>query len=158
MIVLQMSNVFFNPSSKLPSLEHTEDFAKNLAPFLKNGDIVTLTGPLGSGKTTFSRFLIQTLVGKEIDVTSPTFNLVHVYDTPTYPIWHFDLYRMNSEEELFETGFEEALSHGLLLIEWPCRAQSLLPLNRLDLVFSLEQDHGRHVTVTSSGTWKNRGL
>jgi tRNA threonylcarbamoyladenosine biosynthesis protein TsaE len=151
-----MPNIFFNQSLTLPSLEHTKNLAQNLAHFLKNGDIVALEGPLGAGKTTFARFLIQALAKKPLEVTSPTFNLVQVYDTSTYPIWHFDLYRLKSEEELFETGFEEALSHGILLIEWPCRAASLLPKDHVTLKFFIEQDHTRYVTVTPSGKWKDR--
>jgi tRNA threonylcarbamoyl adenosine modification protein YjeE len=151
-----MSNIFFNQSLALASLEHTKSFAQNLAPLLKNTDILALEGPLGAGKTAFARFLIQALTQQPVDVTSPTFNIVQLYDTPTYPIWHFDLYRLKSEEELFETGFEEALTHGLLLIEWPCRAGNLLPQDYLTLKFSIEQDHTRHVTVVPSGTWKNR--
>jgi tRNA threonylcarbamoyladenosine biosynthesis protein TsaE len=151
-----MPNIFFNQSLALPSLEHTKNFAQNLAHFLKNGDIVTLEGPLGAGKTAFARFLIQALTEKPVEVTSPTFNLVQVYDTPVYPIWHFDLYRLKNEEELFETGFEEALIHGLLLIEWPCRAGGLLPQDHLNLKFFIEQDHTHHVTVAPSGKWQDR--
>jgi tRNA threonylcarbamoyladenosine biosynthesis protein TsaE len=151
-----MPKIFFDQPLFLSSVDHTKTLAQRLGRQLKNGDIVTLEGPLGSGKTTFARFLIQSLVQKPIDVTSPTFNLVQIYDTPTYPIWHFDLYRLKNEEELFETGFEEALSHGVLLIEWPCRAGSFLPENRLNLKFSIEQEHEHHVKLTPSGTWKTR--
>lgn len=153
-----MPNIFFNQSLCLPSIDHTKTLAQQLGHYLKNGDIITLEGHLGSGKTTFARFLIQSLVQKQIDVTSPTFNLVQIYDTPTYPIWHFDLYRLENEEELFETGFEEALSQGVLLIEWPCRAGSLLPHNHLNLKFSIEQDRHHHVKLTPSGTWETRSL
>lgn len=111
---------------------------------------MTLEGDLGSGKTTFCRFLIQSLLGKPVTVTSPTFNLVQVYEGPQFPIWHFDLYRMEDAEEIFEVGLEEALSHGLLLIEWPNRAEAYLPTKRTTLSFSIEADHRRRVMVSSA--------
>lgn len=142
-----MPKPFLEKSFHLLELEDTQNLAKTLSRSLKNGDILALDGDLGSGKTTFCRFLIQALVGKPVDVTSPTFNLVQMYDAPNFPIWHFDLYRMEDPEEIFEVGFEEALSHGLVLIEWPSRAGPYLPKNCLNLSFSIEDDHSRRAIL-----------
>ena len=147
-----MSKQFLEKSFSLKGLDDTKRLAQTLARSLKNQDILALEGDLGSGKTTFCRFLIQELLGKSVDVTSPTFNLVQMYDAPDFPIWHFDLYRMEDPDEIFEVGFEEALSHGLVLIEWPSRAGPYLPKNCLKLSFSIENDHSRRATLQSSAS------
>ena len=78
----------------LPNLAATADLAQKLAPLLKAGDVIALHGGLGAGKTTFSRALISALLGQDTEVPSPTYTLVQTYDGPSFPIFHFDLYRM----------------------------------------------------------------
>lgn len=81
---------------------------------------ILLSGPVGSGKTTFSQFFIKSLlVDKNQSVTSPTFNIVQIYDSIKGNIWHADLYRVKSQEELFELGLIEACFDSICLIEWP---------------------------------------
>ena len=101
------------------SEEDTIAFAQTYARESVNGDVFTLQGPLGAGKSVFCRAFIQELAGKTLDVPSPTFTLLQNYDTSKGTIWHFDLYRIENPQEIYEIGWEEALSDGILLIEWP---------------------------------------
>jgi len=109
---------------------HSEDdtgrIAAGFAARAQAGDINILIGPLGAGKSVFARRFIQSLCG-EVDVPSPTFTLVQTYDSPAGTIWHFDLYRLEDPEEIYEIGWEEALAGGILLIEWPERLGPHLP-------------------------------
>jgi tRNA threonylcarbamoyladenosine biosynthesis protein TsaE len=138
----------------LPDLAATGRLAGALAPLGRRGDVIALEGDLGAGKTTFARAFLEAL-GIDEDVPSPTFSLVQVYDTASFPVWHFDLYRLNAPDEVWELGFEEALDEGLSLIEWPERLGPLLPADRLHLAFRLD-GRGRHVTVTRHGRWATR--
>jgi tRNA threonylcarbamoyladenosine biosynthesis protein TsaE len=117
----------------LPDEPATAELARRLAPLLKQGDTVALRGDLGAGKTTFARALIQALAGADEEVPSPTFTLVQSYDAPIGRIYHFDLYRIASPDELTEIGWDEALADGLVLVEWPQRAGALLPAARIDV-------------------------
>lgn len=121
----------------LPDVAATGRLAVRLAPHLKAGDVIALHGGLGAGKTTFCRALISALAGRPIDVPSPTYTLLQTYDGPDFPIFHFDLYRLEAPDEVLELGWEETMD-GLLLIEWPGKAGHHLPRWRLDL--TLEQD------------------
>lgn len=124
------------PHFDLPDLAATRALAEKLAPLLKAGDVIALHGGLGAGKTTFSRALISALLGQEKEVPSPTYTLVQTYDGPDFPIFHFDLYRLNSPYEVDELGWDET-QDGLALIEWPDQAGSRLPAWRLDLSLEL---------------------
>lgn len=104
----------------------------DIASMLKPGDVIALYGDLGAGKTTFSRGLIQALLGDGMDVPSPTYTLVQTYDTERGTIWHFDLYRIEAPSELLELGFDDALD-DISIIEWPENAGALLPVNRLSI-------------------------
>ncbi|MCR9268860.1 MAG: tRNA (adenosine(37)-N6)-threonylcarbamoyltransferase complex ATPase subunit type 1 TsaE [Hyphomonadaceae bacterium] len=126
-------------SFELADLAATESLAQRLAPLLKAGDVIALQGGLGAGKTTFSRALIAALLGQDTDVPSPTYTLVQTYDGPDFPIFHYDLYRIEDPEEVFELGWEET-QDGLALIEWPDRAGAHLPAWRLDLTIEIAGD------------------
>ena len=113
------------------------DLAQTLAACAARGDTIALSGPLGAGKTTFARHFIRSYAarrgGAAGEVPSPTFTLVQLYAFGGDTVWHIDLYRIVSEEELWEIGFEEALAGGICLIEWPERAGNLLPDRRIDI-------------------------
>ena len=97
-------------------------------------DLVTLSGDLGAGKTTFARALIRCLAGDpELETPSPTFTLMQVYETEAFPIVHADLYRVKDPSELAELGWEEAAEGALVLVEWAERAGSALTGDRLDI-------------------------
>ena len=137
--------------------------ASALAGLARTGDVIALSGDLGAGKTVFAKAFVRALTNEDEDVPSPTFTLVQIYDgrrgNEDLTIWHFDLYRLKSAEEIYETGFEEALSDGVSLIEWPERAGNLLPRDRLTV--HLEAPAGRpdkrNITITANGTdWIQR--
>jgi tRNA threonylcarbamoyladenosine biosynthesis protein TsaE len=117
----------------LPDEAATTDLARRLAPCLRSGDVVALSGDLGAGKTAFARALIHALTGTDEDVPSPTFTLVQTYDAPAGSVHHFDLYRNENPDELVEIGWEEALHDGIVLVEWPERAGASMPPRRLNI-------------------------
>jgi tRNA threonylcarbamoyladenosine biosynthesis protein TsaE len=135
----------------------TTDLARRLAPILRRGDVVALRGDLGAGKTSFARALIRALSGPEgaeREVPSPTFTLVQSYDTPAGWIHHFDLYRIRSPDELTEIGWDEALADGLVLVEWPDRAGTLLPASRLNIGLGFgATNEARQATLTTQAGW-----
>lgn len=105
---------------RLENQRATELFAADIAELLQVGDVLALSGDLGTGKSTFSRALLRHLAANpELEVPSPTFTLVQTYDLPRVPVAHFDLYRIEEPEELEELGLEEYLEGGVALIEWP---------------------------------------
>jgi tRNA threonylcarbamoyl adenosine modification protein YjeE len=119
------------------SEKDTVRIAENLAKQLKGGEILCLHGDLGAGKTVFARALIRALTGDpELEVPSPTFTLVQTYPDGRFPVWHFDLYRLKDPEEIYEIGWEEALSGGVVIVEWPQRLGSHIPARRMDIHLS----------------------
>jgi tRNA threonylcarbamoyladenosine biosynthesis protein TsaE len=135
----------------------TAALAQRLAPHLKAGDVVALSGDLGAGKTSFARALIRALSGPDgsgREVPSPTFTLVQTYETPAGRIHHFDLYRIQSPDELAEIGWDEAPADGVVLVEWPDRAGTLLPAGRLDIALSFGADStSRQARLTPGTGW-----
>lgn len=133
--------------------------AARLAPMLKTGDVVTLSGSLGAGKTAFARTLIHTLSPDAGEVPSPTFTLVQTYDLPGLSLWHFDLYRLEEKEsDILELGWDEARRSGVSLVEWPDRLGHLLPKDRLEIKIDFVEDseNSRRITLTPFGTWRPR--
>ena len=132
----------------LSSEQETIAFATRFAESLNAGDVVLLRGDLGAGKSVFARAIIRTLSNDEtLEVPSPTFTLVQTYETPEAEIWHFDLYRLEDPEEIFEIGWEEALSGGLSLVEWPDRLGPYAPQNAIDIEISITEDGHRMITI-----------
>jgi hypothetical protein len=136
-------------------------YAALLALMLRPGDVVTLSGELGAGKTTLARALIGALRGDDAEVASPSFPLVQTYDTPRMDVAHFDLYRLRGPAELDEIGFLDATSERpggpLVLIEWPDRAGDELPSDRLDITITQGPDTGtRGLTISGHGAWRAR--
>ena len=100
------------------SAQETEALGERLAAVLRPGDVVAYTGDLGAGKTAFTRGLARGL-GVPDRVTSPTFTIVNEYEGGRLPLFHFDLYRMESPEELFDIGWEDYLARGgVCAVEW----------------------------------------
>ena len=118
----------------LPDEDATQRFAVDVAAALKPGDLVTLSGDLGAGKTTLARAIIRALAADNaIEVPSPTFTLLQTYDLPRFPVVHADLYRVNTLAELAELGWEEASEGAAVLVEWPDRAGALIQADRLEI-------------------------
>ncbi|ETS13658.1 tRNA (adenosine(37)-N6)-threonylcarbamoyltransferase complex ATPase subunit type 1 TsaE [Bartonella quintana] len=139
-----------NFSFSLENEKATKLFAQDLALALKPGDLVTLQGDLGTGKSTLARTIIRTLANDTtLDVPSPTFTLAQSYQLPQFEIIHVDLYRLSIAEEIDELGLHEAREQSILLVEWPEKSAELLGPVTFALTFQYE-DYGRHVTLTSA--------
>ena len=126
--------------------ENTKEIAASMARFCRQGDVFALNGTLGMGKSVFARAFIQSLCG-EVDVPSPTFTLVQMYDTQDFCIYHYDLYRIKSAEEIFELGIEEAMYDGVCLIEWPERMKGYLPRKTINIEIS-PNGSGRKIEIS----------
>ena len=122
--------------------------ASRLAEHLVPGDVVILRGEMGVGKTVFTKGLCTALGVTDI-VTSPTFTVVNEYDGAKMQVYHFDLYRIEDEDELLEIGFEEYLQNGgVCVIEWPQNAGNALPKHGYEVTISrLENETERNITV-----------
>lgn len=117
-------------------------FAKSLS----FGDVVALDGPLGAGKTHFSKGLVAGL-GAACEVTSPTFSLVHEYLSGDIPVFHFDFYRLDEIEELDRIGWEEYLDEaGVILVEWAGKFPAALPDGTIRLEIAILEEGAHTVT------------
>lgn len=138
--------IHFNlPQDNIQSI--ASQIAKNIIP----GDIFALYGPLGAGKSTFARNLIQALTSPETIVPSPTFTLAQTYESKKGTLWHFDFYRLNDPEEAWEVGVEDAFRNGICFIEWPEKILNHLPKNRFDISFEILDSITRRLTITPVG-------
>src|SRR5947207_14833624 len=128
----------------------------DVAAVLGPGDLVTLSGDLGAGKTTFARAMIRHFAGDEtLEVPSPTFTLMQIYNLPRFPVVHIDLYRLSGPAELTELGFDDLPEGAVVLLEWPDRAAGMLPPDRLDVTLTLAPKlklEFRHARVTGHGS------
>lgn len=132
----------------------TAAFGKALAAVLSPGDVVTLSGPLGVGKTALARAVLAAL-GQEGEVPSPTFAIVQPYDHLPLPAWHADLYRLEDPAELSEIGLDMA-ADGVLLVEWPDRAGPGAWPDALRLSLFFAADGARRLTAEAPPSWAGR--
>jgi tRNA threonylcarbamoyladenosine biosynthesis protein TsaE len=141
----------------LPDEAATSALAANLASRARRGDVIGLSGALGSGKTTFARAFIAARSGAG-EVPSPTFALVEVYQSVTGPaLWHFDLYRLDKPEDAYELGIEDAFAEGISLIEWPERLGALLPKEHLGILLAPgASETARQARLDASPSWAGR--
>jgi tRNA threonylcarbamoyl adenosine modification protein YjeE len=127
----------------LPDEAATRALAAALAAVLQPGDLVTLSGDLGAGKTTFARALIRHLARDDaVEVPSPTFTLMQSYELPRFPLVHADLYRLNGPDELGELGVDDVAENSVVLLEWPDRAGDVLSPDRFDIALTLVPAQG----------------
>ncbi len=128
-----------------------EEIAKKFAKILFDGSIVLLKGDLGSGKTTFVRYLVEYLGGNGRKVTSPTFTIVNEYQS-NFEIHHIDLFRLN-EIEVEELPIEDYLdADGICLIEWPEKLGDHVPENYFKIEFEFVDESHRNLKISSSGS------
>lgn len=132
----------------------TRAFGAALAAVVRPGDVITLSGPLGAGKTSLARGLIAAL-GHDGEVPSPSFAIVQPYEALDPPVWHADLYRIEQPEELDEIGLDCA-EEGLLLVEWPERAGPAAWPGALRLVLELASNGARRLTADVPPSWEKR--
>ncbi|QFU17931.1 tRNA (adenosine(37)-N6)-threonylcarbamoyltransferase complex ATPase subunit type 1 TsaE [Microvirga thermotolerans] len=144
----------------LPDREATERLARLLIDELRPGDLVTLSGGLGAGKTTLARALVRGLAGDpELEVPSPTFTLVQSYEGAHHPIVHADFYRLGGGHELYELGWDEMTENAISLVEWPERADDALRAERLDIHLDFAPGGGaagRIAVITGTGGFAAR--
>ena len=133
------------------SPEETAHLAGTIGKIIREGTVICLDGELGVGKTLFVRALARTL-GVESDVTSPTFNLMNIYEAAC-PIVHFDLYRITSEEELEDIGFFEyaEATEGIVLIEWAEKFPDAMPADHLSVRIDALDAEKRKFTFIAAG-------
>lgn len=124
----------------------TIQYAQKFAKTLKGHEVIALDGTLGMGKTAFVRGVIQALMGKNVDVPSPTFTLLQTYDTSKGLIYHFDFYRLKNSVEAYEIGIEDAFSDGICFIEWPDKIGTILPKDAIHIVFKNTHE-GRQIEI-----------
>lgn len=136
----------------------TARLARLLAGLARKGDVIGLAGALGTGKTTFARAFIAALSARPPEVPSPTFTLLQIYDGREAPIFHFDLYRLDSPEDAWELGIEEAFAEGISLVEWPERLGPLAPPEMLCVrLEAAEPGHeARRIRLTGGPSWGPR--
>ena len=125
-----------------------------LASRARAGDVITLSGPLGVGKTALARGFLAAL-GHEGEVPSPSFSIVQPYEDLDPPVWHVDLYRIEDPSELEELGLDAA-AHAVLLVEWPERAGGKAWPDVLMLSLDLAQDGDRILTAEVPPSWVGR--
>ncbi|MBE88286.1 MAG: tRNA (adenosine(37)-N6)-threonylcarbamoyltransferase complex ATPase subunit type 1 TsaE [Rhodospirillaceae bacterium] len=144
---------------ELPDEAATCTFAACLASEAVAGDIIGLSGNLGVGKTVFARAFIRTLTRPDEVVPSPTFTLMQHYDSPRLAVYHYDLYRVESDNEVEELGFDDAMANAVSLIEWPERASVPQTEQRLDIL--IKEVYGacaekRHLKINVGEGWSKR--
>lgn len=145
----------FSMTVALGDEQATRQLAADIANLVEPGDVITLLGDLGAGKSAFARAFIRHLAGDEAtEVPSPTFTLMQTYELPRFALVHADLYRLSGPDELTELGFDDEAENKVMLIEWPERARGHLPENRINVALILDASQGdtfRHCKVTGLG-------
>ena len=144
---------------QLKSLVDTQNFSENISKIIGPGDIIFLYGEIGVGKTTFARFCINYLEGKNgiknSDVLSPTFNIVYDYDVKDIKILHYDLYRIKNYKDIFQLGMFETSKEHIKIVEWPELIKPK-PRDRIDILFKYSQlTDSRKVEIIGFGKWKD---
>ena len=160
--LVKNKKVFHNITS-----QQTVSISETLAELIRPGDTVLLFGKIGSGKTFFSRAMIQKMMQKQgavvEDIPSPTFTIVQIYDTLVPSVWHLDLYRILNPEEIIDLDLENALEKHVCLIEWPQNMGLHVPERNLSITFEelVGSDEVRNINFEFNGIgWEHiiRGL
>lgn len=125
------------------SVEETEQLAINLAEKLKGNEVIAFFGGLGMGKTAFTRGICKGLEFND-GVQSPTFSLVNQYDAK-YTVYHFDMYRINTYDDLYSTGFFDYLDTGVLIIEWSENIENALPDDYIRIEISQGESENQRI-------------
>ena len=139
---------------KSNSPKETENIARAFSKELKSGDVLCSNGDLGVGKTAFVQGLVKAL-GVNEPISSPTFTIVNCYEG-TLPIYHFDVYRIDDSDEMYEIGFEEYVyGNGISIIEWSEKIADILPENRYEIEickdYSIHEDF-RTISINYNST------
>ena len=137
---------------KTNSENETKIIARKLASFLKEKDIIVLTGELGCGKTKFTEGILS-YFNLEDEISSPTFTIVNEYKNDNTTIFHFDVYRLEDSSEFYEIGGEEYFDKGICIIEWGALIKDVLPKEYIEISFErgLDDDNTRILNISSYG-------
>ena len=143
----------------IKSLDQLNSFSQKVADHLTKKDYIFLSGDIGVGKTTFTRYLINYLQKKEgskaTEVLSPTFNLLYEYDLKKYKIMHYDLYRIKNVKELNNLGIFQENENAIKIIEWPGIIK-ISTSDKLEIHLDyVKYDNERKLKLTGTGKWKN---
>ena len=131
------------------SLKELKLLAKKISTDCSEREIITLSGPLGVGKSTFAKYFIKYFLNEEIDVTSPTYTIVQRYSSnQRSEVWHMDFYRLKNDTNVDDLDLNEAFEKAVFLIEWPEKLNHIIPQKRIDLNFDFvsERDDIRKIT------------
>ncbi len=143
---------------ELPSQKATNEFGKSISNLIEIGDIIYLSGEMGSGKTTLARSIIKNLLVnqyKDIEIPSPTFTLVQVYSCKDFNMGHADLYRIENPDEIDALGIEDILYNGAVLIEWPDKIKNKLNFNILEIKIRFLKN-SRTASIENVQGWEDR--
>ena len=135
----------------------TQNIANKIANSINGINLVLcLNGDLGAGKTTFTRHLIRNLQNNKFDneIPSPTFTLLQIYDYKLGQIYHYDFYRLDKIEELFELNFSESLRNNICIIEWANKFKKALPVDRVEIDFEIISENSRKLKFNFLGKFK----
>ena len=136
----------------------TRAFGERLAHQLRAGDVLLLLGNLGAGKSELTRGIARGL-GVSSPVASPSFTILNVYDEGRIPLYHFDWYRLNSAEELYEMGMDEYLGgDGVAVVEWPSRCPEAVPEKHLEVRIDPVDDCAREIALIPRGGFRELSL
>lgn len=137
----------------LANKEDTGILAKKISKIITKKFFICLNGDLGSGKTTFASYLINSLSPKKIKVLSPTFPMVNQYFFGKFKIWHYDLYRLKKPDEIFSLDYDDALK-DFIIMEWSKKIKDFLPRDRLELFFDEDSKFNRFLRIEAYGKIK----
>ena len=133
----------------LKNEKDTINLGKKIANIASNGDIFCLKGKLGIGKTSLARSIIKCLTDTN-EVLSPTYPLLINYKYKNSNIWHFDLYRLEKEDDIWNIGYEEALNNGIIIIEWPEIIENILPKSKIVILLTEDKNNERKAEITAN--------
>lgn len=136
-----MKNIFLSNSAI-----ETENLARKFASKLKGNEVIAFYGDLGAGKTAFTRGVAD-FFGLKDEVSSPTFALVNEYSSKKAKIYHFDMYRINTLEDLESTGFFDYLGRGIILVEWSENIKEYLPEDLIEIKISKTGENSREIEI-----------
>ena len=137
---------------KLYSADITSSFGKAVGGLLDRGQVIALIGELGAGKTTLVKSIASGIgISKDIVVSSPSYTLINEYEGGM-PVYHFDLYRLNSADEIYDLGYSEYIEgNGISIIEWADKAPEVLPEEHLEVNMSIVGEDKREALLTGKG-------
>ena len=141
--------------------EDTRKIANKFAKSIPKDCVICLNGDLGAGKTTFSRYLIQTIIkDRKIsgEIPSPTFSLLQTYKDKNFTINHYDFYRLENSDDLIELDYDNSISKGICIIEWASRFPEALPANRIEINIDLVSKSTRSLNFIFIGNINKKDL